>query len=95
LIENRNGRLFALWSAPTSSHYGINLAPLEANGWWGEKRLVWSETKADLRFASAAFDAENRLWIAAVRIEPGRCDLAVRPADPFETSQPGGAGDAR
>ena len=78
LIEDRSGGLAALWSAPVGSHYAVHLARMDQQGQWGEERVIWLAADADLRFAAAAFDADKRLWIAAVEITPGKSRVVVR-----------------
>lgn len=77
-VEDRNGKLYALWSAEENSSYTVRVARRDQNGTWSEPRLAWAEPKASLRHAAAAFDADNKLWIAAVKIEPGKTRVVVR-----------------
>jgi hypothetical protein len=77
-VEDRDGKLYAIWSAPVAGHFAVKLAALGAGGQWGEERVVWQEDgkagqspAADLRFPVGAFDANHRLHLAAVRISLG------------------------
>jgi hypothetical protein len=57
------------------------MSRLKEDGQWSEEKPVWSQPKTDLRFATAAFDAKNKLWIAAASITPGKSQVVVRSAE--------------
>jgi hypothetical protein len=78
LIADRAGCLHALWSAPAASHYAVHRARLRDGGGWDDPRVAWSSPSADLRFAAAAFDRFDFLWIAAVQIRPGGSEVVVK-----------------
>lgn len=79
LVEDRTGRLVALWSAPAGEHFAVHLAILDRTGQWGDEKTVWADPKADVRFPTAAFDADNRLWVAAVQTTLGHSGVVVQP----------------
>ncbi|MCP4250705.1 MAG: hypothetical protein GY778_27000 [bacterium] len=80
-VVDRNDGLYALWSAPAEDRYAVYLAALDADGNWGAPQKVWSEADADLRHPVAAFDGDDRLWLAAVRIRPGSSQVARKSID--------------
>jgi len=90
LLDDRQKNLWALWSAPVGKEqrYAIHAARPDDTGRWDKPRVVWSEPDADLRWPVATFDVDNHLWIAAVRVTPGKNAVAVRQAVQPATSQP-------
>jgi hypothetical protein len=79
LVEDRTGRLAAVWSAPAGEHFAVRLAVLDQARQWGNEKTVWADPNADVRFPAPAFDAENRLWVAAVQTTLGHSRVVVQP----------------
>lgn len=78
LIADRTGKLVALWSARLSANYTVSGASRGSEGAWSRERVLWSDPDATLRFATGAFDADNNLWLAAVRVEPRKTTVATK-----------------
>lgn len=79
-VEDRDGHLAALWSAPTGRHYVVKVTRLGDDGQWGDERTVWMEPEADLRFPVGAFDAKGTLVLAATHVKAGKNAIAVTTA---------------
>ncbi len=78
LVVDRNQRLHAVWSAPVEGRYAVFTAEADAQGNWSAERMIWADRDASLRMPAAAFDADNRLWVAAVRSKLKECTVVTR-----------------